>query len=177
VPAPILSFDGGAIQRVQSGLADRLSDPAELFFEIGLGKDQRGGPAVRAVMRIGDQVPSVKERLDLKSRQGLASLDSCLAGNHVQKLGHQSVSGWRQGLTMKMVGKVPYQTLGDHARQHCWDTSYQHRIPAEWLDLQAKLRQELAVLDQGGGLGRRQVHRLGDQKPLRLDSPLRHTRA
>ena len=32
------------------------SDPSELFLQVGLGEDQRSGPAMGAVVRIGHEV-------------------------------------------------------------------------------------------------------------------------
>ena len=46
----------------------------------------------------------------------------------------------------------------------------QHGVAAERLDLQTELRKQLILLDHQRRLGRRQVHRLGNQQPLRLDA-------
>ncbi len=48
--------------------ADR-SNPAKLLFEIGLGEHQGGRTAVRAVMRVGHQVPAFQKRSDLRGRK------------------------------------------------------------------------------------------------------------
>ena len=52
-----------------------------------------------------------------------------------------------------------------------------HGIAAEWLDLQSKLGQQLVLLEQQGRFGRGQVHRLGNQEPLRLDLSACHPAA
>ena len=153
-------------------LVDDRLDSAKLLLEVGLGEHQGGRTAVRAVVRVGHQVPALQKSRDLWGRKGLAGLDGRLAGDHVQELGQQSVAGRRQGLRAEVFGQVADQALGHHVREHRRDAPHQHGIAAERLDLQAELGQKLTLLDERRRFGCRQVHRLGDQQPLRLDSPL-----
>ncbi len=73
------------------------------------------------------------------------------------------------GRVAQVFGEVADQAIGDHVREHRRQTPHQHRIAAERLDIQPELSQHLDLLQDRRRLGGRQVHRLGDQQPLRLD--------
>jgi hypothetical protein len=44
------------------------SNPAKLLFEIGLRENQSGRTAMRAVVRVGHEVPALQERGDFGGR-------------------------------------------------------------------------------------------------------------
>src|SRR4051794_32703635 len=69
------------------GSGERVSNPAELLLELGLGEHERRRPAVRAMMRVGDEMAAVEERPDLFGGQLVAGLHGRLARDHVEELG------------------------------------------------------------------------------------------
>lgn len=56
--------------------------PAELPFKFGSREDERRRPAVRAMMRIRRQMPSLQQRLDLGRRKRIPSLHGGLTRDH-----------------------------------------------------------------------------------------------
>ena len=120
------------------------------------------------VVRVGHELPALEQGFDLLGAEPVAGLHRRLAGDHVQELGDQGVARGRNGLRVHVLGQVADQLLGCHVGQQHRGASDQHRVAAEVLNVQSKLGQKLAVLEDRGSLVGTQMHRLGDEQPLRF---------
>src|SRR5690349_7237321 len=65
------------------------SNPFELPIQVIPGKNQRGGPAVRAMVLVLGQMPLGEKRVDFPIRKPIAELHRGLAGDHVEQLVEQ----------------------------------------------------------------------------------------
>src|SRR4051794_14151478 len=80
-PKPLVSSNWG-----------RGSNPLELPVQVIAGENERGRPAVRAVMLVLGQMPLSQQRVNFPIREPVAKLHGRLAGNHVQQVVEQVAS-------------------------------------------------------------------------------------
>jgi hypothetical protein len=125
---------------------------------------------MRAVMGICDEMPSIEQRGDLGRFKMLSGFHRSLAGDHVQELGQQPVTAWRNRLGPKVFSKVANQAVRENPREHGRNAANKDRITSKRLNLDSKLVQKIAMFNHQGRLGALELDRLGDEQTLRLDS-------
>ena len=158
------------------GLADSLtsivlhrdsaeSNPLELPVEFVPGKDQRRRPAVGAVVVVLGQVRAGPSRASISSGgQPVAALIAALQAIMCSSSSSRSRRSGCLPAGEQLLDQVRSTSAGAEVGQHRRIARHQHRVAAERLDLDAQLRQQLAMLQHGGRLAGGQVDRLGHQQ-------------
>ena len=155
-------------------LPQRPSDPPELFFQVGLGEDQGGRPAVGAMMGVGDEVAAVQQGRDLPAVKGWPALIAALQATMCRSSASKPSRVGGSGLRLQMLGQVADQPLGHDVAE----ASPGGSAPAPCRRRTARPPGRAGPAPRvcsrtSRRLGGGQVHRLGDQQPLRLDLALR----